>query len=171
MKYTYSTQVRENDTPEKSTPYTIQKTDFSNAETREKIYQIIIQLEKENRGRNLNEEFSMQNNIGLYQFWMESEYMEKLYFLPEEAAYVLAKIEADTLEIIQIISKKEIDVERLAASFDETINKVQLAYTPSKKQDYEVNVHKVEDCTLFIIGDVLKRVETEKRMFPVISHA
>lgn len=63
------------------------------------------------------------------------------------------------------------DIARFAASFGEAVKEVVLEYTPAHKETFLVREHKEEDCTLFILGEDLERVEGEQMMFPVMSHA
>ena len=84
----------------------------------------------------------MSENIGLYQFWLDAEFSDSVYYLPEAEAYVIAGVE----EMV-------------------------LGYTPVRKESYMVREHKKEDCTLFILGEDLKRIEENRMIFPIVSHA
>ena len=46
-----------------------------------------------------------------------------------------------------------------------------LGYTPVHKEKFLVREHKEEDCTLFILGEDLTRIEENQMMFPILSHA
>lgn len=151
--------------------YRIEKLDLSRKETEEKLYQDIREIEFYNLGHNPNEDLAMYDNLGLYQFWLADEYCDNVFFLPEFDSYVIAIIESDTLQIIQIISKYKIDMHILGRSFGENVTRIKLNFTPSTKDKMEVRTHKKEDCTLFVMGESLKQVEIGKMMFPVISHA
>lgn len=151
--------------------YQMEKLDLSNKSVEDKLYRDILEYETSNRKHNLSENLAMYDNIGLYQFWLASEYRDNVYYLPEEGAYILAFIESGILQVDQIISKKEIELSRLAVSFNEIPSKVKLGFTPAFPERYDVALHKVEDCTLFILGESLKKIETDRMMFPVISHA
>ena len=59
----------------------------------------------------------------------------------------------------------------MAASFQEDISEIKFDFTPIEKDRYEVNIHKVEDCTLFVLGSDLYNLEKKKVMFPALSHA
>lgn len=151
--------------------YQIEKIDLSEEQAKEQLYRTIKEYDLANRGQNPNDGFAMCDNLGLYQFWIEGEYGENIYYLPEEEAYVIASFESEILRVEQIISKRKIDLIRLAISFEEEITEIQLGFTPAEQEGYERRVHKEEDCTLFILGEDLEQVGMDKLMFPVISHA
>lgn len=148
----------------------IEKTDLSDKGTCDKLYNAIMEYNSSARGNNPNDGFNMCDNLGLYQFWLAEEFRENVYYLPDIGAYIIADLNADTLKIYQIISKDVIDIKRLAASFGR-VSEIKLGFTPAGKEDYDIEQHIVKDCTLFILGDNLKKVELEKMMFPEISHA
>lgn len=148
----------------------IEKTDLSDKGTCDKLYNAIMEYNSSARGNNPNDGFNMCDNLGLYQFWLAEEFRENVYYLPDIGAYIIADLNADTLKIYQIISKDVIDIKKLAASFGR-VSEIKLGFTPARKEDYDIEQHIVKDCTLFILGDNLKKVELEKMMFPEISHA
>ncbi|TCL57973.1 acetyltransferase (GNAT) family protein [Kineothrix alysoides] len=172
-EYEYSRKVyRENGaiTSMGRNAYRIEKMDMSYKGTCDKLYSAITEYDSSVRGNNQNDGFSMCDNLGLYQFWLAAEFKESVYYLPDMGAYIIADLKADTLKIYQMIGKDAIDVDKLAASFG-SVSEIKLGFTPAKKEGYDINPHIVEDSTLFIMGDSLKLVETEKMMFPEISHA
>ena len=124
-----------------------------------------------NAGINPNDGLYMNENIGLYQFWIAAEYGEQIYYLPEISNYVIAALEENTLQVYQIFGKQQVDMKRLAKAFGENVKEVLLHYTPACKDGYLVREHKEEDCTLFIMGEDLKRIEKDRMMFPELSHA
>ncbi len=148
----------------------IEKTDLSDKGTCDKLYNAIMEYNSSARGNNPNDGFNMCDNLGLYQFWLAEEFRENVYYLPDIGAYIIADLNADTLKIYQIISKDVIDIKKLAASFGR-VSEIKLGFTPARKENYDIEQHIVKDCTLFILGDNLKKVELEKMMFPEISHA
>lgn len=155
----------------KGDKYRIEKIDITKKAEADKLYQYIREYEACEYGYNPNDDFALYHNVGLFGFWIGSEFGENIYYLPEKNAYIIAGLEGDILKIYQIIGRSKIDMKKLAVSFDQTIKKIKLDYSPADKDIFDINLHKVEDSTLFILGDSLKRVETEKMMFPVISHA
>jgi len=161
---------------EKQKGYFLKKVDMADNNSREKLFRLIKKFDDVNMGHNPNDGFSMCANLGLYQFWLTSEFEESVYYLPEMDAYVIADREASAdlqtgiLSVYQIISNQPLDMGKLALSFAE-ISEIKLLFTPINKELYDFSLHKVEDCTSFILGDDLERISLERLMFPVISHA
>lgn len=125
---------------------------------------------KQNR-HNPNDGFYMNENLGLYRFWCAAEFDENIYRIPEVNAYVIATTENDAVHIHQIIGAQKADLNRLAASFGTQIREAVLRFTPADRQNLLNRPHKEEDCTLFILGDDLDRIEEDGLIFPSLSHA
>ena len=121
--------------------------------------------------RNQNDGMYMSENLGLYQFWLANGYSDQVYSLPEIGCYVIADCKEDILELHQILGKQPVDMLRLAKAFGESVKEVVLGYTPVKKELFLVREYKEEDCTLFILGEDLQRIERDQMRFPVLSHA
>ena len=58
----------------------------------------------------------MNENICLYHFWLDTEFRDNIYYLPECGVYVVAAVEDDKLNLYQIIGKEKVDVKRIAKS-------------------------------------------------------
>lgn len=144
--------------------YLLEKIELTDKSTCEKLYGKINKP-------NPNDAFLMCDNLGLYQFWITAMFKESIYYLPDIDAYVIADVQDGVLMVYQTISCEGIDMERLAGSFQADITDIKLGFTPMNKGDYNVKMHKEEDCTLFILGDSLENIETKELMFPILSHA
>lgn len=157
--------------------YGMKNVDMNNLKEAEKLYDFLHSYEVDETAPNENDAFYMNENVNLFQFWLAAGYGDKVYQIPEVAAYVIAEMDAGILRVHQVFGKQEVDMKRLAKAFEvsevqqEALKEVVLGYTPSKKEKYLVREHKEEDCTLFIIGKDLARIEQDKMMFPVMSHA
>ena len=169
-EYEYSLLV-EGKAMEKAGKYSIEKVSLSDQKACDKLYQTIQFTDQENLGHNPNDRFALYDNLSLIQFWLTAEYEDNVYYIPELKAYIIAHIETDVLTVVQIFSQKKVDMVKLAASFGEEISKVKLCYTPKEKEVYHVKPHKIENSTLFILGEDLYQMEIKKMMFPEISHA
>ena len=122
-------------------------------------------------GPNPNDGLYMSENLGLYQFWCAAEFGDNIYRLPEAEAFVVAAVKDQILRIHQIVGSKPVDLRRLAASFGPAVTEAVLGYTPADRTGLSHRPHKEEDCTLFILGDDLNRIEREQLIFPSLSHA
>lgn len=109
------------------------------------------------------------DNLGLMAFWTMGS--DSIYYLAEEEAYIIAEIEKDELVIHQVIASHKIDLDTIIGAFGSEIKRVELGFTPSNEEGYNVKELHKEDCTLFILGEDLAKIEEKKLMFPTLSHA
>lgn len=155
--------------------YTMQKVDMEDKMQCEKLYDFIRNYTRDmkdgEKNVNQNDGLYMSENIGLYQFWFAAGFGENVYYLSEVNAYVLAEENGETLHIQQVFGREKVDMLRFAKSFGENLKEVVFDYTPYDTKNLLVREHKEEDCTLFILGEDLERIERDKMLFPVMSHA
>ncbi len=156
---------------EHETAYKIEKVDMSQEAACEQLYDVIRRAAANSGSLNQNDGMYMCENLGLYQFWLAAEYGDHVYYLPETENYVIAELEEDILRIQQVFGRQQINIARLAKSFGKPVKEAVLGYSPACKEQFLVREHKEEDSTLFILGEDLQRMEKEKLMFPVLSHA
>lgn len=152
-------------------PYSIERVDMSDDMQAKKVYAVMERYLAEPDVLNENDAMYMSENLGLYHFWMDSEYRDNIYYLPECGAYVVAAVDNGRLYLYQIIGKERVALKRVAKAFREGFSEVVLGYTPVHREGLSVRKHKKEDCTLFIIGQDLRCVGEKQMMFPVLSHA
>lgn len=152
-------------------PYSMKKMDMSDAMQAEQVYAVMENYFANPDVPNENDGMYMSENIDLYHFWIDTEYKNNTYYLPECEGYVVGAVECGKLYLYQIIGKEKVDLERAAKAFGEGFSEVVLGYTPAHKEGLKVRKHKEEDCTLFIIGQDLKCMSENRMMFPVLSHA
>ena len=162
----------------------LEKVDMSQPEKCECLYDMISSCAA-SESPNPNDGMYMNENLNLYQFWMTAGYGDNVYYLPEKDVYVIAELDGQVLRIHQIFGKNQVDIAgvakelvkelvkeaELADAGRTAITEVVLGFTPAHKELFSVREHKEEDCTLFVLGEDLQRVEREKLMFPVLSHA
>lgn len=156
---------------EKVAAYVLEKVDMQDGAQAEKLYDFMRTYKVEPDCTNQNDAMYMSENVNLFQFWLGAGYGDSVYYIPEIRAYAIVETEGETVHICQIFGKQEADILRLAKALNENVAEVVLGYTPVHKEKFLVREHKEEDCTLFILGEDLQRVEREKMMFPVLSHA
>jgi len=152
-------------------PYVMEKVDLADEAQEKRLYAVMENYSATPDVSNENDALYMSENICLYHFWLDTEFRDSIYYLPECKAYVVAAVEEDKLKLYQIIGKEKVDVKRIAKAFGEGFSEVVLGYTPVYKEGLSVRIHKEEDCTLFILGEDLKCVSEKKMMFPILSHA
>lgn len=152
-------------------PYALEKVDMQDTAQAEKFYDFMHAYKVEAGQPNQNDAMYMSENVNLFQFWLGTGYGDNVYYLPEMNTYAILEVDGDRVVICQIFGKDEVDVLRLAKTVNESVSEVVLGYTPVHKEKYLVREHKEEDCTMFIIGEDLERIEQEKMMFPLLSHA
>ena len=152
-------------------PYAPEKVDMSDLEQGKKLDAVIKGYFQDKAVINENDGLYMSENLDLYHFWLDSEYQDSVYYLPESQAYVVAVIEDDKLLIHQIFGKQKVDIQRVAKALEGDFSEIVLGYTPAGKNGFCMREHKEEDCTLFILGDDLKCIREKKMRFPVLSHA
>ncbi len=151
--------------------YALEPVDMSNTAQCERLYKKIKSDSQKQNEKNQNDAFCMSENIGLFQFWLTAEYTEQVFYLPELDVYVVASIQNDTLYVYQIFGKQQVDISRLAGSFEAPVKEIILGYTPVDKKSFQVRERNEEDTTLFILGSDLQCIEQEKMSFPTLSHA
>ncbi|MBQ8278463.1 MAG: GNAT family N-acetyltransferase [Roseburia sp.] len=151
--------------------YALEKVDMQDKEQAEKFYDFMRAYEVAPNQPNQNDAMYMSENVNLFQFWLGAGYGDSVYYLPEVNAYVILEVDGERVVICQIFGKEEVDTLRLAKTVNKDVTEVMLGYTPVHKEKYLVREHKEEDCTMFIMGEDLKRIEQDKMMFPLLSHA
>lgn len=152
-------------------PYVLEKVDMEDGEQVSKLDAVVKDYFQNKDVPNENDALYMSENLDLYHFWLDSEYPENIYYIPEVKGYVVASIDDDKLLIYQILGKHRVDIKRVANALEGSFSEIVLGYTPVHKDDFCVRIHKEEDCTLFILGADLKCVSEKKMMFPLLSHA
>ena len=155
----------------KRRPYVVQKLTMTKGGQSEPLYQEIRNYIIDPESTNQNDGLYMSENLGLYRFWMAADFGEWIYYLPETGTYVAANVEGQVLHIAQIFGKVQTEIPRLARSFGEEVKEVVLGYTPACREMFQVRERREEDETLFILGEDLRRIERDKMMFPILSHA
>ncbi|MDE7433077.1 MAG: GNAT family N-acetyltransferase [Lachnospiraceae bacterium] len=151
--------------------YAAEKVDMKQDNQCEKLYDFIRKYPSDSKSLNQNDAMYMSRNIGLYQFWLDGEYGNQVYYLPETEGYIVAELKGNVLYIHQIFGKGQVDIARTARAFGEEVIEVVLGFSPVHRENFLVREHKEEDCTLFVLGEDLNCIERDKMMFPVLSHA
>lgn len=154
-QYQYSKKVSQKNNVEK-----VRSVNLSNPDNWNQFYEVVKQAVSNSR-------FMMFNPELLAFYIMDST----IYYLEEEQTYIVAERNGQTLIINQLIANHEVELDDLIAAFGSWVNHVVLGFTPENTRGYECKELQIDDCTLFIMGADLKKIEEEKLMFPVLSHA
>lgn len=113
-------------------------------------------------------EFDMINNSDLVMFYVSNFMQDNIYYNDALNAYVIAEIDAENLFIHNVFADSHIELDKIIASFGDSIKSVTLGFVPKNANGYEVKELKEDDTTLFLRGFSF---ENKKLMFPTLSHA
>lgn len=152
-------------------PYSYEKINMEDKQQASRVYKTVKNYIGKRNIINENDAMYMSENVGLYNFWLDSEYQDNVYYLSECGAYIVMTADDDKLYIHQIIGKDKVELRRVAKTFEADFSEVILGYTPADKEGINVRVHKSDDCTLFIMGKDLNCIKERQLIFPTLSHA
>ncbi len=142
---------------------TLQKLTMDCQENREQLFHTL-------RHMAVNSRLHM-DNYGLYAFYLTGGMRDQIYYSKREEAYAVAEIQGDILHLHQIIAKQAVEPEKIIEAFGPKIREAVLGFAPLDTEGYIREEHKEEDCTLFVMGTELDRIEGRYLRFPVLSHA
>lgn len=148
-------------------PYALERVDLEDPVARERFYAALRNLEQGQE----NDALFMSANRGLYQFWLDGEYADCVYFIPERSAYAVATTEGERAQILQVFGRERVELLSLVRGLGAQARETVLGYTPARREGYTVRRYREEDCTLFVLGEDLLGVERERLRFPALSHA
>lgn len=115
--------------------------------------------------------FDMQNNNGLILFYVTKFMQESVFYHKTTDTYIIADLEGETLFIHNIVSNTIKEIETVIELFGKDIHEVILGFVPKETSGYMVTELSNNDCTLFIKGESMNLIETEKLRIPSLSHA
>lgn len=85
---------------------------------------------------------------------------------------VIAEVEGDTLYLQDIFSSSEVQLDNIIKLLtNKEIKTVVLGFTPNYVDSYNVNLLEEKNTTLFVMKDKAELFQSNKLMFPVLSHA
>jgi len=142
-----------------------EKLDMSLEQSRELV------IEKVNNSI-LMSKLAVLKNVSLTMFYCTSFMRDKVYYLKEQDAIVIAEFQGDTLYLQDIFTSSEVDLDNVIMSLiNKEVKKVVFGFTPNDTEGYYVKLLKEEDTTLFVTKDDATLFQNNKLMFPVLSHA
>lgn len=110
-----------------------------------------------------------ENKMGLVMFYITKFMQENVFYIESQNAYAIAEIEEETLNLQQVFSEQQVELDKIIAAFGSEIKKVTLGFTPLETQGWEISELHEEDTTLFTRGEIFGGLENI--MFPMLSHA
>lgn len=140
--------------------------------------------------------FDMIDNPGLVFFYVTKFMRENVFWHEETDTYVIMEHIEETIADDSMIKTDENSVEvRTSASkrgrlllhgafsgtleslediislLGGTAGEISLGFTPADTTLWQAALYREEDCTLFVKGEALKMVETDRLRFPSLAHA
>lgn len=113
----------------------------------------------------------MHENADLVMFYCTSFLKDNVYCIPSLDVIVVAKIDKNCLEVMNIFGLKNVDLEEIISIFeDHNIDRVVLGFIPEHCSLYQPRKVTEKD-PLFIYQGKTKLFDDHKMMFPVLSHA
>lgn len=148
-------------------PYALERVDWADSGARRRFYTTLKSLEQGQK----NDALFMSANRGLTQFWLDGEYANCIYLIPECSAYAVAAMHGEQAQILQVFGREEVNLLSLVRGLGAQAGETTLGYTPMRRDGFATREYREEDCTLFILGEKRLSVERQKGRFPALSHA
>jgi len=148
-------------------PYALERVDLEEPSARERFDAALKELEQGQE----NDALFMSANRGLYQFWLDGEYADCIYFIPERSAYAVVATQGERAQVLQVFGRERVDLLSLVRGLGAQAKETALGYTPIRRDGFAVQPVHEEDCTLFVLGEDLWSMERERLRFPALSHA
>lgn len=159
-EYQYSMKVTKSNKSNK-----IIKMDMNNDKDREFVYKIACSTLPFSK-------VSMRNNASLIMFYCTYFMKDSIYYLEDYEAIVICYFDEDSLYLQEVLSIKEVKLERIISSIvDDKTKRVVLGFTPNDVSYYEKSLLKEKDTTLFIKVGKENPFKSQDIMFPVLSHS
>lgn len=143
----------------------LRKLDFSNEDDLNLIRKIASERTY------ISEKLGLKNDEHLILFYCLYVFSDNIYYLEEDNTIIIFSIDGDELNLYDILSKKNIDLESIVSKIASSkVRKVNFNFTPElNSKKLHIEELQENDCTL-LVKSLL--VETEdKFLFPETSHA
>lgn len=114
----------------------------------------------------------MVENEPIYQFYYEGFMKEQIYSIDAYGVIFIAAIEDEAIcyEILGDTSASLSNILEIVGAYF-SVNKVTLGFTPYEPNQFECQLHKEEESTLFIHHEGTTLINTHNAMFPLLSIA
>ncbi|GKX29839.1 GNAT family acetyltransferase [Vallitalea longa] len=119
----------------------------------------------------ISNDFGIRNTQGLLLFYMLYVFTDDIYYLEEDDMIVIYSIEDNVLQIYDILSNKNIDLEKVLLHIaTKNVTKVIFNFTPDlTMKDLQINKLEENDTTLFVKN--FNNNITKPFRFPELAHA
>lgn len=113
----------------------------------------------------------MLDNPGLMFFYIFDDLSDCVYYSRELDAWVIARLEEQTLHILQIFSKNNVSIDAVAEAFGGGIQWVKLGFAPEDPEGWEKQILQEQDSTFFVKGSLFTDFEARKLRIPILGRA
>ncbi len=115
--------------------------------------------------------FAVLNNKNLIMFYCNFFIKDKIYYIEDYDAIVIAETSNDIIYVLEVFGTKDIDLESIINKIvTKNIRRVVLGFTPLNTVLYDKKILKEEDTTLFVMEGKENPLNIYNMMFPVLSH-
>ncbi len=116
---------------------------------------------------------SLQHNADLVMFYCITVYKNNVYYINQLDAFAIAIHNENKLQLLDVFSKTDVDLNEVIQSLAHNINYVTLGFTPNDCSLYEAKIidESAKDEALFIMNDASDLFNKNKVVFPLLSHA
>ena len=115
--------------------------------------------------------FEMVDNSGLNMFYVSKFMQDCVYYCADSDVYVIAEIEDGEMILNMVISKKEVDMNKVIEAFGREISSVVLGFTPKDTTGFTVREMDQDDSTMHVKGIGWQGFEEDALMVPLLAHA
>ena len=143
---------------------TVEKVDMSSKDHWDRLQELI-----ENSYH--SSAFEMVDNSGLNMFYVSKFMQDCVYYCTDSDAYVIAEIEDGEMILNMVISKKEVDINKIVEAFGREISSVVLGFIPKDTTGFTVREMDQDDSTMHVKGIGWQGFEEDALMVPLLAHA
>lgn len=115
---------------------------------------------------------SMENSNGLIMFYATSFMRNNIYYIDDYDAIVIAEFDGQTMFCNDIFCTSHLTIDStLAPIIKQDTRKIVFGFTPKDTNNCDVALLKEDNTTLFVLQNKENIFQSNKLMFPVLSHA
>ena len=116
--------------------------------------------------------FAMNENADLIMFYCTSFMKENVYHIKSLDVIAIAVFNNNQLHLLDVVGTTDVELDKIIYSLSNSeIDEVLLGFTPKDCNSYEVKEISGDDETLFVQKNKTALFDSNKIMFPLLSHA